>query len=162
SAGFRLSGLRFRRSALPFKRSRAPTAPHICPLSAGIALADDDRQNLAMKQLAFFVCVSVMVLTFGCKREPELTKLYPVPDFSLIDQTGAAVTLAELKGKVWIADFIFTNCGGTCPMMTEKMRKLQNVVPQEIRMVSFSVDPDRDTTKVLAAYAAEQGATRDR
>jgi protein SCO1 len=115
-----------------------------------------------MKQFVFFLCLSVFALIYGCKQEPELTRLYPVPDFSLIDQTGDAVTLAELKGKVWIADFIFTNCGGTCPMMTDKMRKLQNVVPQEIRMVSFSVDPDRDTSKVLAAYAAEQGATRDR
>src|SRR5262245_14840377 len=46
--------------------------------------------------------------------------------------------------------------------MTEKMRKLQQVLPGEIRMVSFSVDPGRDTPKALAAYAAEHGATRDR
>ena len=100
-----------------------------------------------MKQLVFFLCLAVPVLICACKQEPELTRLYPVPDFSLIDQSGTAVTLADLKGKVWIADFIFTNCGGTCPMMTDKMRKLQNTLPQEIRMVSFSVDPDRDTTK---------------
>jgi len=115
-----------------------------------------------MKRFVVFLCLAVSGLICACKQKPELTRLYPVPDFSLIDQSGAAVTLADLRGKVWIADFIFTNCGGTCPMMTDKMRKLQNTVPQEVRMVSFSVDPDRDTTKVLAAYAAEQGATRDR
>jgi protein SCO1/2 len=98
----------------------------------------------------------------GCKREPELTRFYPLPDFSLTDQTDKMISLADLKGKVWVADFIFTNCGGTCPMMTGKMRRLQDTLPAEIRMVSITVDPARDTPKILAAYAAEQGATRDR
>jgi len=114
---------------------------------------------MTMKRLIVFVLLAMIV---GCKREPELAQLYPVPDFTLTDQTDKTVTLQELKGKVWVADFIFTNCGGTCPIMTEKMRKLQQAVPAEIRMVSFTVDPARDTPKVLAAYAAEHGATRDR
>jgi protein SCO1/2 len=46
--------------------------------------------------------------------------------------------------------------------MTEKMRKLQEALPADIRMVSFTVDPARDTSKALAAYAAEHGATRER
>ena len=112
-----------------------------------------------MKRFTLFVLLAVV---FGCKREPELARLYPLPDFSLTDQTGKTVTLQELKGKVWVADFIFTNCGGTCPMMTDKMRKLQEGLPAEVRMVSFTVDPARDTPKALAAYAAEHGATRDR
>jgi protein SCO1/2 len=112
-----------------------------------------------MKHCAIFVFVG---LALGCRREPDLPKYYAVPDFSLTDQTETTVTLDELKGKVWIADFIFTTCGGTCPLMTEKMRQLQQSVPAEIRMVSFSVDPERDTPKVLAAYAAEHGAMRDR
>jgi len=103
-----------------------------------------------------------LVLLVSCTRAPDLETFYPVPDFSLTDQTDKAVTLAELKGKVWVADFIFTNCGGTCPVMTEKMRKLQDTLPGQVRLVSFTVDPARDTTKVLAAYAAERGATRDR
>lgn len=111
-----------------------------------------------MKRLAFFL---VWILA-GCKAAPELSKLYPVPEFSLTDQTGQAVTLADLKGRVWVADFIFTNCGGTCPVMTDKMRKLQDTLPAEVRMVSFSVDPERDTPNALAAYAAEHGAARDR
>src|SRR5262250_2702865 len=112
--------------------------------------------------MKFFLCLCVSVVIAGCKQEPALTKFYLLPDFSLTDQTGATVTLADLKGKVWVADFIFTNCGGTCPVMTEKMRALQKALPTEIRMVSFTVDPDRDTPKVLAAYAAEHGGTRDR
>ena len=108
-----------------------------------------------------FVLFAVLVL-FGCKPEPQLPELYPVPAFSLTDQTDQAVTLQQLKGRVWVADFIFTNCGGSCPIMTDKMRRLQDALPPEIRMVSFTVDPARDTPKALAAYAAEQGARRDR
>jgi len=108
-------------------------------------------------------CVLLAVVLFlGCRREPDLAKLYPVPDFSLTDQTEKIVTLSNLKGRVWIADFIFTNCGGTCPLMTGKMRRLQEALPADIRMVSFSVDPERDTPKALAAYAAENGASAER
>jgi len=111
---------------------------------------------------ALSLCLSVSVVVSGCKRVQELTRFYPLPDFSLIDQTNRTVTLADLENKVWVADFIFTNCGGTCPMMTDKMRKLQDTVPKEIRLVSFTVDPGRDTPKALAVYAAEHGASADR
>ena len=110
----------------------------------------------------FSLCLCVSVVFQGCKREPELTRFYSLPDFSLTDQTDKTVGLSDLKGKVWVADFIFTNCGGTCPVMTDQMRKLQDTLPPEIHMVSFTVDPARDTPKALAAYAAEHGATRDR
>jgi protein SCO1/2 len=102
------------------------------------------------------------LLFFSCKKAAPLPSYYAVPEFSLQDQTDTAVTLADLKGKVWIADFIFTNCAGTCPMMTAHMRKLHDAVPADIKLVSFTVDPARDTPKVLASYAAEYGATRDR
>src|SRR5215813_11138370 len=106
--------------------------------------------------------ILLSTLALSCNRASNLETLYPVPDFSLTDQTDKPVSLHELKGRVWVADFIFTNCGGTCPVMTEKMRKLQEALPADIRMVSFTVDPARDTSKALAAYAAEHGATRER
>ena len=106
--------------------------------------------------------LALLTALLGCKREPELTRFYPLPDFSLTDQTDKTVTLQDLKGQVWVADFIFTNCAGTCPLMTDRMRKLQDGLPAGIQMVSITVDPARDTAKALAAYAAERGATRDR
>jgi protein SCO1 len=112
-----------------------------------------------MKRLAR-VLLLVSLLP-ACSRS-TLPSYYPLPDFSLTDQTGKAVTLRDLSGKVWVADFIFTNCGGTCPLMTGQMRKLQEALPPEIHLVSFTVDPERDTPKVLAAYAREFGANRDR
>jgi cytochrome oxidase Cu insertion factor (SCO1/SenC/PrrC family) len=111
--------------------------------------------------MSLCLCASV-VLALSCQRAPELATFYPLPDFSLTDQTDQTVTLADLKGRVWIADFIFTSCSGACPLMTGKMRKLQDKLPAEVRLVSITVDPDRDTPKALAAYAAEQGTTRDR
>src|SRR4051812_13072755 len=113
-----------------------------------------------MRRLAWIFLVSLF--SIACSREPEIPSFYTLPDFSLTDQTGHPVGLRDLAGKVWVADFIFTNCGGTCPLMTDEMRKLQDALPAVVHFVSFTVDPTRDTSKVLAAYAAEHGATRDR
>jgi len=116
-----------------------------------------------MKSRWVILCLCpYLLVSVGCRKGADLPELYQLPDFSLTDQTDTMVTLKDLKGHVWVADFIFTNCGGTCPMMTHEMRKLQDSLPSEIRMLSITVDPARDTTKALAAYAAEQGATRDR
>src|SRR5688572_4191564 len=76
------------------------------------------------------------------------------PAFALIDQNEKPVTLETLKGKPFIANFIFTNCAGPCPLMTQKMAKLQEAVPVEVKLVSFSVDPTTDRPAVLKKYAA--------
>jgi protein SCO1/2 len=101
------------------------------------------------------------LLSFGCVRQPEID-YGAAPEFSLTDQNGKTVTRADLAGKVWIADFIFTNCAGTCPMLTDTMIRLQGALPKEVHLVSFSVDPGRDTPDVLAAYAAKVEADKDR
>jgi protein SCO1/2 len=85
-----------------------------------------------------------------------------VPDFTLTESSGRTVRLQDLSGKVWVADFIFTSCAGTCPLMTSQMRKLQVALPREIALVSFSVDPNRDTPQVLARYAKQYQADPDR
>jgi len=87
---------------------------------------------------------------------------FAVPDFSLTERSGKTITLRDLAGKVWVADFIFTNCGGTCPVMTEKMRTLQDVLPSGITLVSFTVDPSRDTVEILSGYARKYGADENR
>ena len=51
---------------------------------------------------------------------------YDVQSFSFQNQDGKAVTLESLKGQVWVADFIFTNCETICPPMTSHMAELQN------------------------------------
>ncbi len=78
-----------------------------------------------------------------------------VPEFSLLEQSGARITLADLRGKVWIADFIYTSCPDTCPLETADMARLQSRWrgASDLRLVSFSVDPERDTPEILARYA---------
>ena len=82
-----------------------------------------------------------------------------VPDFRLTDQQGESLALSDMAGKIWVADFIFTNCPTICPAMTQEMARLQSeFVVNPVYFVSFSVDPERDTSEVLSRYAAEYGA----
>lgn len=86
--------------------------------------------------------------------EGGLPTLFPTPAFALVDQSGKPVTHETLRGKPWIADFIFTHCAGPCPMMTAKMAQLQRDLPGDtVKLVSFSVDPERDRPAVLKTYA---------
>lgn len=84
-----------------------------------------------------------------------------VPDFSLTERSGSTVTRADLLGKVWVADFVFTSCAGPCPEMSLRMRSLQETLKdtgRDVTLVTFTVDPTRDTPKVLARYAEKYGA----
>lgn len=100
---------------------------------------------------------ALLLLAFvvSCRHEADLPKLFPVPNASLVNEQGRPVTLDALKGYVTVYDFIFTNCSGTCPMMTANMRRLTKKIDDEapVRFVSISVDPKRDTPAVLADYA---------
>jgi len=78
-----------------------------------------------------------------------------VPAFTATDQDGARITDGALHGNPWIADFIFTRCQGSCPVLTSKLLALQrSLAGLPVRFVSFSVDPDNDTPAVMKAYAA--------
>ncbi len=81
-----------------------------------------------------------------------------VPSFQLTDQNKQPFDSAQLHGKVWVADFIFTSCAGNCPLMSTRMASLQRRLPAEILLVSVTVDPKRDTPPVLADYARRYGA----
>jgi len=86
-----------------------------------------------------------------------------VPPFSLVERSGKTVTLDDLRGRVWIADFVFTRCAGPCPRMTGAMARLAaEIDSKDARFVSISVDPEHDSPAVLAAYAASYGADPER
>ena len=98
---------------------------------------------------------------FDTKSEMPVSKsaAVSVPDFRLTTHRGKSLTLSDMKGKIWVADFIFTNCPTICPAMTQEMARLQSeFVADPIYFVSFSVDPERDTTSVLSRYAKVYGA----
>lgn len=83
----------------------------------------------------------------------RLLPLWPAPDFAFVDQHGRTVSSASLRGKVWVANFIFTQCRTLCPMLTAKMVQLQRQLRGvDVTFVSFSVDPEHDTPPVLASY----------
>lgn len=81
-------------------------------------------------------------------------KIRAIGGFALIDQDGAIVTADQLAGRVWVADFIFTRCTSSCPLMTAAMKRLRAHWPARIpvRFVSISVDPEYDRPPVLRAY----------
>jgi protein SCO1/2 len=83
-----------------------------------------------------------------------------VPRFALSDQTGKQVTDADLRGKVWVANFVFTRCPSVCPMLTAKFQAVQKKLGDlpGVRYVSISVDPEYDTPAVLGEYAQRFGA----
>jgi protein SCO1 len=80
-----------------------------------------------------------------------------VPSFALIEASGRPVTDADLRGRPWVADFIFTRCAGACPAMTARMAALRAEVPADVQFVSITVDPAHDTPEVLARYARLAG-----
>lgn len=103
-------------------------------------------------------CLTVLALVLlACCGEPKRLEVFgQVPEFRLTTQSGETFDSGRLAGHVWVADFFFTNCDGPCPMMTREMRQLQDSTAKamgDVRLVSFTVDPDRDTPQVLAAYA---------
>lgn len=86
-----------------------------------------------------------------------------VPEFQLINQDAQPFGSADLRGKIWIADFIYTSCPGPCPMMSTRMSELEKPLrDSDVRLVSFSVDPEKDTPEVLRGYAGKVRAERGR
>ena len=95
-----------------------------------------------------------------------LPPLFAVPPFQLTDQNGRPFDAKQLAGHVWVADFVFTHCTTFCPQMTANLAAVQQGsaaagVP-DLRLVSFTVDPDRDTPPVLKDYARANGADPSR
>ena len=86
-----------------------------------------------------------------------------VPDFSFIDQKGNEVHREDYKGKIFVADFFFTRCPSICLKMTSELKRVQDKYSDnpELKLISFTVDPERDDPKSLANYASQFGADYD-
>jgi protein SCO1/2 len=87
---------------------------------------------------------------------------HPVPDFALVDQDGRPASLAALRGRFLLVDFVYTNCPGPCPILTgvhvEVQRRLPPALRPSLHFVSISLDPERDSPARLRAYASARGA----
>ncbi|MGO9836859.1 MAG: SCO family protein [Polyangiaceae bacterium] len=103
------------------------------------------------------VAAALALVARSMRPSPPLPVLGQVPAFHLVDQRGMPFTDASMRGHVGVVDFIFTRCPSSCPRLTARMADLQSRLskgPSDVRLVSFSVDPENDTPEVLSRYAA--------
>jgi protein SCO1/2 len=114
---------------------------------------------MKVRYILFILVISTLLLASCGKNEIENAVDWPLKDYKAVSQDNKEFEMKDLQGKVWIADFIFTNCADVCPPMTSNMTKLQMMVKDEslkdVEFVSFSVDPTVDTPEVLTHYAEQ-------
>jgi protein SCO1 len=108
--------------------------------------------------LMLIVCSTLLLSACG-QTEIKNAVDMPIKNFSATNQHNQSFGLKDLKGKVWISDFIFTSCADVCPPMTSNLTKLQKMVKDKglknVEFVSFSVDPTVDSPEVLTRYAKQ-------
>ncbi|HZW68082.1 MAG TPA: SCO family protein [Pseudogracilibacillus sp.] len=125
-----------------------------------------------MKQVRLLILVLSVLFIAACGGDDyESKNVDPnlsdnVGNFSGLNEAGEEFSVADLQGHWWVADFIFTNCTTVCLPMTSNMVTLQGMLEDEglddVKLLSFSVDPDNDTPEVLTDYANEYGADLNR
>ncbi len=98
------------------------------------------------------LALSVVLLSACTIKQPPGKN---IGDFTFTDQNNEAFGSDELSDKIWIADFVFTDCETVCPPMTMEMAILQNEFIKrgiDAQFVSFTVDPITDTPSALKTY----------
>ena len=123
--------------------------------------------NLNFRIKIYSVVAVFLVITYIIKLTSEqkpLPVIGSIPEFEFIDSEGQSINLNTLKGKVWVADFIFTTCTMACPIMTDNMNTIHKKYKKndDLRLVSISVYPEYDTPEVLKEYASQYNANTDK
>lgn len=108
------------------------------------------------------VMVGVVVGKLCKPRGSALPNLFPAASFVLTDEKGQRFSSVDLAGHPYVAAFIFTRCGSSCPVVTARMAQVQKQTPASVQLVSFSVDPVFDTPAVLDQYAKSYQADENR
>lgn len=109
--------------------------------------------------LTILTIASLFVLRQAQPSRDRLPVYGPVTDFNLTNQFGQAASLESFRGKIWVANVIFTSCPGPCAQMTQRMKELQTALPKDapVQLVSLTTDPATDTPEVLERYAERFG-----
>lgn len=117
-------------------------------------------QNLALAGVVLALALGFWIVFKGDSSDSGLRHYGTVPAFELVGTDNKPFSSGQLKGKVWMASFVFTSCKNSCPMLTAQMKRLSKSLPEgpDFAMVSFSVDPKKDTPEVLRQYAHSLGA----
>jgi protein SCO1 len=119
------------------------------------------RNGIAWKLILILIPIVTLLLLLWLRhievaalRQRAVSSYGTVPAFELANQNGQPFGSTQLAGRIWIADFIYTTCPGPCPMISSRMSELQKPLEKsDVHLVSFSVDPEKDTPQVLRAYA---------
>jgi len=106
----------------------------------------------------------VFIASRFIRPNPPLPVYSIVPDFALTNQAGRVVSRDDLRGRVWVADIIYTRCLGPCANLTLKMSRLQAALPADapVKLISLTADPEFDTPEVLKRYGEKFGASGER
>tara|TARA_B100001540_G_C15596425_1_gene546516 strand:- start:236 stop:820 length:585 start_codon:yes stop_codon:yes gene_type:complete len=113
--------------------------------------------------IAVAIFLAITYIFKNINEDESLPVIGGIPDFEFIDSEGRDVGLSSLKGKVWVADFIFTTCTMACPIMTGNMNIIHKKYKKndDLRLVSISVYPEYDTPEILKKYASQYEANTD-
>jgi protein SCO1/2 len=122
----------------------------------------DIGDKMKLRNWIYLLLIFALALS-GCSQKGIKDALnWKIKNFEATNQDNKPVGLKDLKGKVWISDFVFTKCTDVCPPMTANMTKLQKMVKEagikEVKFVSFSVDPTVDSPDTLKNFAKQYGA----
>ena len=124
-----------------------------------------------MNKYIYFGITTVIILALGASwtikkasSSHSLKNIKQVPNFSLINQNGDSFTEKKLKNKISVLDFMFTNCPGPCPIMSNNMSELYKSYGSvdQVQFISITVDPENDNTSQLKKYAESYGVYDER
>lgn len=137
----------------------APTGP----TNAGPANGPTPRVLFVRVALAsLLLAASYALLRVGTEREEPIPSLFPVPSFELTDQDGQPYGSEQLRGRVWIASFLFTSCTQACPTLAAQLANVRGRLARHgdrAHVVSITVDPEHDTPARMREYAERFGGT---
>ena len=124
-----------------------------------------------MYKLYLYLLVFIVLMGIGASwviekanGSHEIPIIKKVPNFNFTNQNGETFSHNQLKNKITVLDFFFTNCPGPCPIMTYNMKSLYNDFSSsdDVQFVSITVDPENDNIKVLKNYADINGINDQR
>lgn len=116
--------------------------------------------GVVLLALTLILLLALVVLPLRSHPARSLPVLSAVPDFVLTNQEAQLVRRADLLGQPWVADIIFTRCAGPCPLMTRRMKSLQDALPADarVRLITLTTDPGYDSPEILRSYGERFGA----
>ena len=114
----------------------------------------------------FALILVVFVAFFSCQDDTPLPILgevetvegkeihHAIADFAFLNQDSTTITNEDFSDVIYVADFFFTKCPSICPIVKKQMIRIHDEFKNDkLKLVSYTMDPERDTPSVLKDYA---------